>query len=78
MIFYVVSVDETLPKKLMPIGTEGELWIGGVGVGVGYLNAPELTKEVVKQGSWCILSNITCILSIDRHLHHLHLTLLTI
>jgi acyl-CoA synthetase (AMP-forming)/AMP-acid ligase II len=28
------------------VGSEGELWIGGVGVARGYLNAPELTKEV--------------------------------
>lgn len=32
----------------MPLGMEGELWIGGVGVALGYLYAPDLTKEVVK------------------------------
>lgn len=31
--------------KLLPIGALGELYIGGVGVGRGYLNNPELTKE---------------------------------
>ncbi|MEC5216191.1 amino acid adenylation domain-containing protein [Actimicrobium sp. GrIS 1.19] len=28
-----------------PIGTPGELWIGGAGVAVGYLNQPALTAE---------------------------------
>lgn len=31
--------------NLAPIGTTGELWIGGDGVGAGYLNRPELTRE---------------------------------
>ena len=30
---------------LNPIGVAGELWVGGDGVGRGYLNKPELTKE---------------------------------
>ncbi len=30
-------------QKPVPIGIEGEIWISGVGVGRGYLNAPELT-----------------------------------
>ncbi len=29
----------------VPIGAPGELWIGGAGVGAGYLNRPELTSE---------------------------------
>ncbi|MGA1870064.1 MAG: aminotransferase class III-fold pyridoxal phosphate-dependent enzyme [bacterium] len=32
-------------RQLMPIGTEGELYIGGDGVGGGYLKNPELTEE---------------------------------
>ncbi|WP_318206374.1 amino acid adenylation domain-containing protein [Streptomyces sp. SJL17-1] len=36
-------VDET--GALLPRGAEGELWIGGVGVGRGYLNRPGLTAE---------------------------------
>ena len=59
-IFYIVSEDENQPKKLVQMeaiapGTgdgskggvgEGELWIGGIGVAAGYLNASDLTKEV--------------------------------
>ncbi|OWV06867.1 amino acid adenylation domain-containing protein [Fibrobacter sp. UWH1] len=36
-------VDEN--NKDCPIGTPGELWIGGEGVAEGYLNQPELTAE---------------------------------
>eukprot|EP00833_Pecoramyces_ruminatium_P000723 jgi/Orpsp1_1/1174755/evm.model.c7180000051278.1 len=32
-------------KKAVPIGVVGEIYIGGYGVGKGYLNRPELTKE---------------------------------
>eukprot|EP00833_Pecoramyces_ruminatium_P016016 jgi/Orpsp1_1/1190048/evm.model.d7180000076318.1 len=32
-------------EKPVPIGVEGEIYIGGYGVGKGYLNRPELTKE---------------------------------
>ncbi|MDH6351844.1 non-ribosomal peptide synthetase [Brevibacillus sp. 1238] len=38
---YVVDKD----MRLVPEGLEGELCIGGVGVGFGYYNAPELTQE---------------------------------
>ena len=34
--------------KLLPAGAAGEIWIGGVQVGRGYLNRPELTYEKFK------------------------------
>ena len=45
-----MTEDEIAPKRLVQMGSgsgsEGELWIGGVGVAAGYLNALDLTKEV--------------------------------
>jgi amino acid adenylation domain-containing protein len=35
-----------------PIGTEGELCIGGAGVALGYLNQPELTRARFIQDPW--------------------------
>jgi amino acid adenylation domain-containing protein len=32
-------------RQLCPIGVPGEIWIGGEGVALGYLNRPELTAE---------------------------------
>jgi amino acid adenylation domain-containing protein/non-ribosomal peptide synthase protein (TIGR01720 family) len=32
-------------QALLPIGAIGEIWVGGSGVGQGYLNRPELTAE---------------------------------
>jgi len=31
--------------ELQPVGVPGEIWIGGSGVGQGYLNRPDLTRE---------------------------------
>ncbi|MEU9919207.1 non-ribosomal peptide synthetase [Streptomyces sp. NPDC051001] len=33
-----------------PIGVPGEIWVGGDGLGTGYLNRPELTREVFVSG----------------------------
>ncbi len=32
-------------QRPVPIGSKGELYIGGAGVGIGYLNRPDLTAE---------------------------------
>ena len=32
-------------QQLLPIGAEGELYVGGLGLATGYLNRPELTEE---------------------------------
>ena len=32
--------------RLVTEGEEGELWIGGIGVSLGYLNQPDLTQKV--------------------------------
>ncbi|HVU69571.1 MAG TPA: amino acid adenylation domain-containing protein, partial [Ktedonobacteraceae bacterium] len=35
-------------QQLVPVGVSGELWIGGVGVGRGYLNDPRRTAEAFR------------------------------
>jgi amino acid adenylation domain-containing protein len=32
-------------RRLQPLGIPGEIWVGGLGVGRGYLNREELTRE---------------------------------
>ncbi len=50
--------------RLQPTGAMGELWVGGDGIALGYLNAPELTAERFVSGqsllSECELSTIKC------------------
>ena len=41
-LLYVVHPDD---GTLCPPGVSGELWVGGIGVGIGYHNRPELTAE---------------------------------
>eukprot|EP00833_Pecoramyces_ruminatium_P012429 jgi/Orpsp1_1/1186461/evm.model.d7180000050747.1 len=41
--YNIYILDQNI--KPVPIGTEGEIYIGGYGVGKGYLNRDELTKE---------------------------------
>ncbi|PWN68629.1 hypothetical protein C1631_018305, partial [Chryseobacterium phosphatilyticum] len=40
---FVYVLDEQ--NRLAPVGTVGELYIGGAGIARGYLNRPELTEE---------------------------------
>jgi amino acid adenylation domain-containing protein len=44
-VFYLVSTTSVSPRFTLSIDDEGELWIGGIGVAAGYLNAPELTVD---------------------------------
>src|SRR6056300_170357 len=41
-LLYVVHPDD---GTLCPPGVSGELWVGGIGVGIGYHNRPELTAD---------------------------------
>lgn len=39
----IYILDDQL--RLLPIGAKGEICVGGAGVGLGYLNRPDLTKD---------------------------------
>ena len=41
IMIYILDVYQ----RPVPVGVQGELYIGGIGVAHGYLNLPELTKE---------------------------------
>jgi amino acid adenylation domain-containing protein len=40
---YIRLLDER--GEPVPVGVPGEIWVGGAGVAIGYLNRPELTAE---------------------------------
>ncbi|VEL98336.1 amino acid adenylation domain-containing protein [Alteromonas sp. 76-1] len=46
---YVVN---PVTNSLVPVGVQGELWLGGLGVARGYLNRSELTAEKYLNNPW--------------------------
>ncbi|KZT23181.1 acetyl-CoA synthetase-like protein [Neolentinus lepideus HHB14362 ss-1] len=44
-------LDDNMQR--VPIGMKGELWIGGYGVGIGYLNKPDLTAKKFIADPYC-------------------------
>ena len=45
---YVLDAE----RQPLPAGLRGELWIGGAGVALGYLNRPDLTAERFTDNPW--------------------------
>jgi amino acid adenylation domain-containing protein len=48
--FHAYVLDEN--AKQVPVGSLGELYLGGAGVGRGYLNLPEMNAERFVQNPW--------------------------
>jgi acyl-[acyl-carrier-protein]-phospholipid O-acyltransferase/long-chain-fatty-acid--[acyl-carrier-protein] ligase len=47
------KVTDREGEKELPLGEEGLLWIAGANVMQGYLDRPDLTAKVVKEGWYC-------------------------
>ncbi|ORX76328.1 acetyl-CoA synthetase-like protein [Anaeromyces robustus] len=56
--YKIYILDKML--KPVPIGVEGEIFISGYGVGKGYLNQPELTKEKFIECPYYCINNKPC------------------
>ncbi|MBD8496925.1 non-ribosomal peptide synthetase [Paenibacillus arenosi] len=54
MTIYIVDQG----GQLSPIGIKGEIWVSGIGVGRGYVNQPEKTKEAFGEDPFSIVSGI--------------------
>ncbi|MGG1640084.1 amino acid adenylation domain-containing protein, partial [Paenibacillus sp. NRS-1782] len=60
-------------QQLVPIGIAGELYIGGAGVGRGYLNLPELTAEKFIPNPFASAS-VEAEQAPDAHIHRMYRT----
>ena len=61
-------------RNLVPIGTAGELFVAGEGVGRGYLNRPELTAERFLFGPYSFYKSYRSYLSYISHRSHIYKT----
>jgi amino acid adenylation domain-containing protein len=59
---YVLDID----RRPVPIGQEGELYVGGAGVALGYLHQPELTAEKFVEDSFGALTGARLYRTGDR------------
>ncbi|MEC0182798.1 non-ribosomal peptide synthase/polyketide synthase [Paenibacillus peoriae] len=60
-------------QQLVPIGIAGELYIGGAGVGRGYLNLPELTAEKFIPNPF-VSASLETEQAQDVHIHRMYRT----